>query len=265
MSTVLFFENFCAAVCERVRFKPDRGKIRAELMDHLTDHLEVLVAQGMDRDEARAEVVAAMGDPAAIGDALDRLHSPGMGWLLVWLRRASRVVLAAALLAAVLHPARLCVHLAALPPGYEGPANPDLEVAAAFRPTTTFRSQDYVFTVERAYVARSQSSGELFLHYYLKVSHKNPWLRGPDLQLWITAEDDLGNRYPSFNEALREQLSSRLGSSTGNSAGEYPFVTYYDLWVSPIPADASEVTVFFDHYGERAFSLLIPLRGGGEA
>lgn len=42
MSAALFFEDLCTAVCVRVRFKPGRGKIRHEPMDHLTDHREVL-------------------------------------------------------------------------------------------------------------------------------------------------------------------------------------------------------------------------------
>ena len=39
-------------------------------------------------EEAQARAVAAMGDPEAIGRALDQSHNPLLGWFQVWFRRA---------------------------------------------------------------------------------------------------------------------------------------------------------------------------------
>lgn len=75
-------EEFLARTLRQVRFLPDRGQIRAELAGHLADSRDYLIeAEGLPPEEAAAQAVARMGDPGALGKALDRAHSPLLGWL----------------------------------------------------------------------------------------------------------------------------------------------------------------------------------------
>lgn len=67
----------------------ERRAIRAELEGHVEDRTEVLEAAGYDRAEAQSRSLAALGDPAEIGRALNAQLSPF--WL--WLGRAAVVVL----------------------------------------------------------------------------------------------------------------------------------------------------------------------------
>lgn len=82
-------EEFLARMLRQVRFLPDRAQIRAELSEHLADSRTYLMqSEGLTPKEAAAQAVARMGDPAALGKALDRAHHPALGWL--WF--ASRIV-----------------------------------------------------------------------------------------------------------------------------------------------------------------------------
>lgn len=77
-------EIFLDRVVQHVRFRPDRGAVRRELAGHLDDSAAALQqAEGMDAETAYAQAVENMGDPDEIGRALDRAHSPLLGW--TWL------------------------------------------------------------------------------------------------------------------------------------------------------------------------------------
>lgn len=87
------FSDWCRAVTDRVRFRPDRRAIARELRGHYEDRLAALTAAGMPEDAAKDRALRAMGDAEEIGRALDRCHKPGLGWC--WqLSRAVLLVLA---------------------------------------------------------------------------------------------------------------------------------------------------------------------------
>lgn len=77
-------QEFITAVTRQVHFFPDREQIRRELMDHLDDSAADLQEfEGLSERDAYAQAVENMGDPGEIGRALDRAHSPLLGW--TWL------------------------------------------------------------------------------------------------------------------------------------------------------------------------------------
>ena len=82
------FNDFCDRVCRRVRFRPDRAAITAELTAHLEDHMDALVARGFPPETAARQAVAAMGDPEEIGRELDKSHSFLLGWFQICFRVA---------------------------------------------------------------------------------------------------------------------------------------------------------------------------------
>ncbi|MBU5436002.1 permease prefix domain 1-containing protein [Pseudoflavonifractor sp. MSJ-37] len=77
------FRRFCQQVCAQIRWAPARSQISDELLAHLEDHADALCARdsALSPEEARRRAVAAMGDPAAIGRAMDALHPPLWGIL----------------------------------------------------------------------------------------------------------------------------------------------------------------------------------------
>ena len=261
---------FCAQVCRRVRFRPDHEAITAELTEHMEDRKAALLAAHPDLTlwEAERQAVAAMGDPEEIGRELDKSHSPLLGWFHIWFFRASMAVLVLALLFALPRAGEVASSL--LEPPVYGSMDHILENyvpeerATDFRPEGSWTWKGYTFSVHRAVVL--EDNGSQSLYYLLKASHSSPWDRGPAIRDWLWAEDDLGNLYPSWEhkELLEEQGYSHtdFGDSGGNPTAEYPFSSYYSLWVTGIPTEARSVTLHFDRYGEDVLRLTVPLRGG---
>ena len=74
-------EAFLQAVTGQVRFRPDRAAIAEELRAHLEESARDLEeAEGLSPEEARAEALKRMGDPAAVGEGLNLTHNPALGW-----------------------------------------------------------------------------------------------------------------------------------------------------------------------------------------
>lgn len=91
------FQIWVNAVCQEVRFRPDRRSIELELRDHYEDHVRDILRLGRPRELAEQRALEAMGNPQEVGRALDKVHKPWLGWL--W--EVSRVlVLSLALLLA---------------------------------------------------------------------------------------------------------------------------------------------------------------------
>lgn len=91
------FQIWVDAVCQCVRFQPDRRAIAKELRAHYEDHCRDLERLNYDPALAGQRALEAMGNAQEVGYALDRVHKPWLGWL--W--EVSRVmVLALALLLA---------------------------------------------------------------------------------------------------------------------------------------------------------------------
>lgn len=75
------FQAWVDAVCEEVRFRPDRKGIEKELRIHYEDHRQALEQLGYERPLAAERSLRAMGDAQEVGRALDRVHKPWLGWL----------------------------------------------------------------------------------------------------------------------------------------------------------------------------------------
>lgn len=70
------FTHFAHTASEQLRWKAARPLIEDELLTHLCDQRDALMAGGMDEAAAAAESLRLTGDPYEIGTALDRVHRP---------------------------------------------------------------------------------------------------------------------------------------------------------------------------------------------
>ena len=89
------FQTWVDAVCEQVRFWPDRKAIARELRVHYDDHVRDLLRLGRPRELAEERALEAMGNAQEVGWALDRVHKPWLGWL--WEASRALVLLLAVL------------------------------------------------------------------------------------------------------------------------------------------------------------------------
>lgn len=267
-------EQFCGQVCSFVRFSPDHEAISAKLTGHMEEHRDALLEAhpSMTLWDAESEAVRAMGDPEALGRQLDQIHDHRLGWFQIWFRRVVWTLTVLILLFALPRMGEIITNLTASPSydgfgiGYLLEHYDEYDVVADFTPNAIWQWNGYTFSIQRAVVTHSETSvysdEALHLSYLLKVTHSNPWQRGPEFREWLWAEDDLGNRYPSRGQQALYQLPTSAGDSSGNPSAIYPFASYYDLWVGGIHPEATSVTLHFDRFGENAISLTLPLEGG---
>ena len=70
------FTRFARTAAEQLRWKKARPLVEDELLTHLCDQRDALMAGGMDEAAATQESLCLTGDPYEIGTELDRVHRP---------------------------------------------------------------------------------------------------------------------------------------------------------------------------------------------
>ncbi len=85
-------DKFLDAVLKEVRFSWDHSKIKEELNDHIDAHIEDLIEEGLDEEEALHIALESMGDAHEIGVELNEVHKPFWGWMLFFSRLALGIV-----------------------------------------------------------------------------------------------------------------------------------------------------------------------------
>ena len=92
----LAFQSWCSRATAHIRFKADRPAVEQELMEHMEDHFNALLQEGLTLQEAERQTLCAMGDADETGAALAKVHKPYLGWLYLaakWLVALSAVLL----------------------------------------------------------------------------------------------------------------------------------------------------------------------------
>lgn len=177
-------ERYCDAVCAHIRSKAGRRETYRELRDHLDDHVQALTDRGIPLDVARERAVAAMGDPAEVGKALDKLYP----YCPPALPAACTVLTVAVLLAAwsfQMRDERLSERF--LWPDYRSPSQGEVLLS-----TGTARGGGklgpYTFTpagtaelVERPDAVREDGTPLAQLRVPLTITWAQPWLDEPEL------------------------------------------------------------------------------------
>lgn len=72
--------GYLDTVSDQIRWKRARAVVVRELETHLEDQRDEFQAEGHSPEEAERLAVEEMGDPAAVGTDLDRLHQPRPQW-----------------------------------------------------------------------------------------------------------------------------------------------------------------------------------------
>lgn len=75
-------DDFIDTVLSHVNYSFDRKKIRLELENHLAEKIKFYQATVNTRDEAENAAIRDMGDAKEIGEALNKMHKPLLGWLI---------------------------------------------------------------------------------------------------------------------------------------------------------------------------------------
>lgn len=113
-------KEYVKKVCEQIRWKKAHAVVEQELLAHIEDQQEALMAEGRTAEEAEQLAVQEMGDPLDTGSKFDRLYRPRVEWnvvLFVGLLLVIGIVLRVTLLAALGEEFHLVQDLWGLPVG----------------------------------------------------------------------------------------------------------------------------------------------------
>lgn len=207
--------QWCQEAVSYVRFKPDRAAIYKELEAHLEDSRTLLRSQGVEWMESERRAVEAMGDPRTVGLALDRAHSPWLGWLWKVSRWVCGVLVFFAL-CSVLHAdwrESLQEDLSLLigPEAIEQElwlnpsAGADGEYYALLGELPcpdAFQTGVYTLTPERALYWEALGNGQGLLALGLTAETRRFWLEEPCFYDNLTAVDSSGTEY-SYSRSPR--------------------------------------------------------------
>jgi len=271
----LEFEYWCDQACSYIRFKPDREKVRQELLAHLEDKREELMQQeellktGKTLSEIDRAVLEAMGDAAETGRALAKVHSPWLGWL--W--QASRIVLVVAVILLVFTSFGFMKRSGLFDnrdsdfyrQSYEQVFNENRtkygERIFLLQPDVFAKCDGYTIKVTR--VAKwhydfVDETGERHvsdkLYFTLETFNPLPWADYPEGIFYLTAVDSAGNIYTNCYARGERAV-------VGNLKSRGMFSCCFEMWVEGLYPDAHWLKLQYDRSG-RFFSLLIPLTGG---
>lgn len=74
-------EAYLREVLSQVKFSYDHEPIYKELTSHLEERVEEYLSQGYEKEEAEEMALENFGNPVEIGKALNKEHSPLLGWV----------------------------------------------------------------------------------------------------------------------------------------------------------------------------------------
>ena len=74
------FKHYTEKVCEQIRWKKAHGMVAQEIENHLIDQKNAYMDMGDSESTAEEKALLQMGDPVAVGAALDGTHKPAPQW-----------------------------------------------------------------------------------------------------------------------------------------------------------------------------------------
>ena len=271
--TIWKFKNWCDAAVSGIIFPPDREQVHKELLDHIYDHYDNLVEQGLDAETAQMMALNAMGSAAEIAPQLAAIHRPFWGYLLRLTRIALIVALCAAILLTVGQVFRTSYHDFSeynnLDP-FTDTVNEDSTYTRVFyaEPNQSVQSDGYTITLTQAAIwfvdhHDNDLMGEDNHNFYfrMEVFNPRPWAENSDIPRWFWAVDSLGNTYDCFHEGI----VNFAPYIAGNGYNTDPLTYTHDMWISDYRSqDAEWIEFHYDRDG-RNLVLRLNLTGGDAA
>lgn len=269
------FDIWCAVATGKIRYRPDRRAVSQELMDHLEDHRDMLMEQGMDEQAASTAALEAMGKAHELAPQLAAVHRPFWGYALLTGKVLLVILLCLSILpiADYLGALRLsdtanhrdfAVYDAA---SYGGDSGRTLLHLS--QPEVSFTSDGSTFTLTDAAVFTATktdgSTGDpqlcvRILQTGLLPAKEHEEYRAAfylPISTQFHAVDSLGNVYPCYAEWQDDDRNYLYAD--GVQSGIFSYT--HECWINHFPAEAEWVELRYKRDG-RSYSLRIDLTGG---
>ncbi len=189
--------TWCRDATRLIRFTPDRKAVREELLAHLEDHRDALIAQGMNPEKAQQEAIAAMGDPWELANQLAQVHPPFWGYAHKVTKIAALALCVLLLLKVVFFAVGVFSFYQQYNDGSLGytvnyPNGSSVDITKHLHPDLTQSANGYLLRISHA--ALYQHEGDSCLTFYLQSYHL-PTHRSLYSITDFYGVDDQGNRY----------------------------------------------------------------------
>lgn len=253
------FDKWCSAATWRIQFPPDQEAVYEELMQHLRDRQADLMAQGMDEETAAQAAVASMGDAKEIAPQLAALHKPFWGF---FVQITNRLLIAAAIVCVIMtfffvrnqNTSKL------LSPDVKFQGHENYTIVIDQNPDISLKCDSYTYTMNKVKLMEGPEDNRLFFNISRKGATAASELRYVETNSYgmqyLWAEDDLGNKYYSFAEAMEGDLTVQAWrTQTGY------FTTTFEYWINDLPEGITWLDVHFGRDG-RDLVMRIWLQGG---
>lgn len=250
--------NWAADATSLIRFAPDRNAVKEELLAHMEDSICAKVEAGNDLAAAEEMTLKEMGEPSIVAKEMARIHHPFWGYL--W--RITNILKIIALIYVITSTTILGLrHFNNRydPNLYYSKSPKGCRLLADFTPKEYVKTNGYKVSIARIQIWETEENTR-FAMYTLKVTNINPWLHRPLFGNYMYTVDNLNNRY-DFRYSQYGHLPGK--ETCGNIAYAGMFKTYYEMWITDIDNNATELKLCFNLYGND-FSISIPVMGGVE-
>ena len=264
------FKVWCEKAAGEIRFRPDREKVYGELLNHIYDHYEDLLEQGIEEETARKMAMEAMGSAEEIAPQLAAIHHPFWGYFL----RATEIFLVLIASLALIFGIRYFWQFSYSQPQYNR-YDPYVDTYISdetgvtrrmfyAEPNQTVKSDGYRLTLTRAAWDHTVFSDATMndldtFHFQIEIFNPLPWAEDTEMTRWMWAEDSLGNHYYTFYESGNYYRSPAV---VGNSYHTGPFTYTHDMWMSNFCSQEAEwIDLHYDRSG-RNIIFRIDLTGG---
>lgn len=247
------FYTWCYHAVAEIRYKPDREDVLRELMAHLEDHYDALIAEGHSPEKAKRLALEAMGSAEEIAPQLGAIHKPWLGYLY---RIVKPLAIAAFAWAMFLLIAFFGSHIhSVISTANYNSLQSEGEGGLYIQPNVSDSSDGYRFKITEAAV---NAEGDT-LYLELQTTHW-PWMQGTAIANHFWAVDSLGNYYASRMEAQYDDIPKVTYRGGFYSQG----FSSQDLKISHFDPNAEWVELHYDRDG-RDIVLRITLTGGDGA
>ena len=270
------FRVWCENATSGIRYAPDRQMVYEELLNHLYDHYDALVEDGMDHESARKAALEAMGNARQIAPQLVAIHRPFWGYFL----RATRVLLVLSLCAALLSAwfwKDVVYHYSGSFDGWNyDPYTATQHEGMYILDTRLFykevnqseKSDGTTFTLTQAALwhvdyTNVENDDHDYDRFYFQIEAFNPlpWTGKSEAMDWVWGVDSLGNYYDCYHKGIRNYAPYIWISSSHTG-----FLTYtYSMEITDYRSQEAEWIEFHYDRSDRDLVWRIDLTGGDAA
>ena len=189
------FDAWCREATKGIRYKPDRKAVYQELMDHLEERRDSLLAKNLSPTQATVSALDSMGSAQELAPQLAVIHRPWLGYLFSAVRFAAIVLLIISVLTYGTIGVNVLFDLISTR-GFNSLSVNYGPLEYYDQPDVSDSSDGYLFRVSEVGM---YENGD-FLAFELEVLYW-PWMEQANISYRLWAIDSNGNYYPSRIEA----------------------------------------------------------------